>query len=1315
MFRQILKDLHEIKKMNFPHDSKEVTDFIENTKRKLSPEQFSAVKQCIHKIYSSSVDEVPESKMANYKSHFNPVIYQELLAFTELAYSFEQNGNPINHAEKLTVLFGNTHDALDYILKYAEKNPVAQVMHDACLFDLPAVSSHTSKWLELAKKKSQELLFNSEFKRMLSITADLDAQIVFDMKNKDELMQQTIQLHLLENKDQKEMSLRTKIKLAKESINKQLIPLNKLCHDYETGSIKRAAIGEEKYIAALKKRKTLYAERACLYLNDPFKQYNFEMLRDAYERYSLTQDSTKRYFTEHGISDANCKKFLKLDRTQAGINIPDALMDGEEVGYPGFYLRKLNVQDIEDAKIAACLGKLTDCCQSVSGENGEPCAIHGLTNPNGGFYVLFKGNAKKPQFSDPVYAQTWAWRSKSDALVFDSIEAPRAQTQSDADIQLISVFYQRLADQLTQSQLVPHISCGIPSGVSSQVAIYQNYGFNKEEPLNDYTGYRDSKNQQYLADRNILISSLNRLDEKAFAIELKNHKFLHTNNKICHTIGFAIVNKLDDCLICMKKIAEQNNCSNEFEKYLNVQKKLKQLLVQYAESKEIDTSVSTEIISLLDTSLVNVKLIEPIDFISLVKKRDLLFVENLKKYGIDISLITFDDYRYAPLIEAVNNNDLEMTQLLLSYKININATDEYGCTALMLAVKDNNVSMVKLLMKHAPNINKRSRKYGTALSCAIRNNNLVIASILLDLGANIYLKNDYDTSPLVIAAEQDKGEMMKLLIEKCPTYDFKWILERNFPSPAVSYLVRMATSPVYNNPISRQIAGNIEKSFDLRMSPGIKLMMSDVYDYYNHWKFKITTQNDSNKNVELINQFIEPIKKYLEKSSLPEKEKPLILEHIIQCYYPELKRHLKMPDHDDVKPEPVKEKVLALSDSLDKKEDHEVKFIPITNDNFILTSGIDTFVHQGKKVKTLALPKRLRDEFYKTHPLAIDLLKQCSLNPLVEEGSYKGKRDHEGELFFTYEFLALLVYHKIIMNPNKAYDKQNILVIDEEKSQLGLKDTLQKLALDKDGDNAKIIYISEIHARSLYLRNVKGQVMCFILDPEPDGDTEIASIVADALPTARIIMNTTHLQVDYFSCGTFAIKALMYFAKQGDHFFDLIDKPKCLTKRAKNMYDLSEEHLPAPLWKLSQKSKPEKDKAEQRVSQKRQLTLKSYHEVESVTFFKRAYNVSAIQKKYKYITQLERFLRDQAPKLNHNVLLKAPIKAIIDDLSQPKMSEDRKKEIPEGDKLQPAQSKKYPMFLGQQSVSVKKPEEERLVLAQSERPSLGNKRGCVIS
>jgi hypothetical protein len=96
-------------------------------------------------------------------------------------------------------------------------------------------------------------------------------------------------------------------------------------------------------------------------------------------------------------------------------------IDGNDLGYPGFYFKKINVQDEKEAARAACLGKLTKCCQSLSGEAGEPCVIHGLTSSNGGFYILCEGDLTNPKISDSVIAQSWVWRSTTNALVFDSI------------------------------------------------------------------------------------------------------------------------------------------------------------------------------------------------------------------------------------------------------------------------------------------------------------------------------------------------------------------------------------------------------------------------------------------------------------------------------------------------------------------------------------------------------------------------------------------------------------------------------------------------------------------------------------------------------------------------------------------------------------------------------------------------------------------------------------------------------------------------------------------------------------------------------
>ena len=104
--------------------------------------------------------------------------------------------------------------------------------------------------------------------------------------------------------------------------------------------------------------------------------------------------------------------------------MPPIVIDGNTIiGYPGYYLRRLNVENLQDAEYAAVLGKLSDCCQSMSGEAGEPCAIHGISSAHGGFYVICFGDVNQPKREDQLIAQSWVWRSKLKALVIDSIEA----------------------------------------------------------------------------------------------------------------------------------------------------------------------------------------------------------------------------------------------------------------------------------------------------------------------------------------------------------------------------------------------------------------------------------------------------------------------------------------------------------------------------------------------------------------------------------------------------------------------------------------------------------------------------------------------------------------------------------------------------------------------------------------------------------------------------------------------------------------------------------------------------------------------------
>jgi len=58
------------------------------------------------------------------------------------------------------------------------------------------------------------------------------------------------------------------------------------------------------------------------------------------------------------------------------------------------------------------LGQYTGCCQHPNGA-GASCALHGASNPDGGFVVL--------EYQGAIKFQSWVWR-KDETLVFDNVE-----------------------------------------------------------------------------------------------------------------------------------------------------------------------------------------------------------------------------------------------------------------------------------------------------------------------------------------------------------------------------------------------------------------------------------------------------------------------------------------------------------------------------------------------------------------------------------------------------------------------------------------------------------------------------------------------------------------------------------------------------------------------------------------------------------------------------------------------------------------------------------------------------------------------------
>lgn len=97
--------------------------------------------------------------------------------------------------------------------------------------------------------------------------------------------------------------------------------------------------------------------------------------------------------------------------------IPDITIDGDDIGCPGYYMKRLPIGDAR----ALLIGRMLRNCQAI-GSAGEKYALHSFTSEYGGVYVWHEKNGTEPSPDDPIVAESWAWISKNGALVFDSFE-----------------------------------------------------------------------------------------------------------------------------------------------------------------------------------------------------------------------------------------------------------------------------------------------------------------------------------------------------------------------------------------------------------------------------------------------------------------------------------------------------------------------------------------------------------------------------------------------------------------------------------------------------------------------------------------------------------------------------------------------------------------------------------------------------------------------------------------------------------------------------------------------------------------------------
>ncbi|CAM2881329.1 hypothetical protein [Legionella worsleiensis] len=395
---------------------------------------------------SSDPGTEPHPDASLYKEFYNNELYHKLLPLCCLACKIEKRGNPEDHALKLSLIFEDEQAVLFYLTNFPKGNKVEYLVRDACRFDLPDLKRcDFAQWKKIAAKQNNML--NPRFRDILAHAGAV------------EQFKKTIP------------SVRTEPKRVKEK-------------EQELSRVMKTLNAEEKI--------RICAELTELTAGISLTDASFLVLHAFYERYRFNSTPAHQILMKYGHGEKSIASFYSLQRCNDDEAIPAILIKGSDLGYPNCYITKLNTKHKQGAALAACLGKVSHCCQYLGGV-GDSCVRYGIESPNGGFYVMFRGDANNPSLDDKVLAQAWVWRSNDGTLCLDSVETAfvRYTTQ-------ISHMYRYLGMMLCEHYDVKRIHVGSTSGITDWVG-HNDYPVGALLPI-AYEGHNDSSRQFLLAD-----------------------------------------------------------------------------------------------------------------------------------------------------------------------------------------------------------------------------------------------------------------------------------------------------------------------------------------------------------------------------------------------------------------------------------------------------------------------------------------------------------------------------------------------------------------------------------------------------------------------------------------------------------------------------------------------------------------------------------------------------------------------------------------------------------------------------------------------
>lgn len=489
-------------------------------------------------------------------------------------------------------------------------------------------------------------------------------------------------------------------------------------------------------------------------------------------------------FYESGISEDKFKEYLTWEPEDDPKAIPPIFIDGEDIGYPGYYLKRLNP---DDPRIAIA-GRKTSCCQFIGGD-GQSCAEHAVSSPNGGLYALFErtvpsiGEAVSDQ--DNMVAQCWAWRSRTIAqnprrdLVFDSVESQiNFRNKNEA---LITNFFTFLAHRLVAG---PYEVGKVVVGKGQFSNTPKTLGvvdMTKEEfvyPDAKNMGLRDSRfEQSVIADREVpylqFYMSLNPVPKKFVEqFQLTSKTGTEPFQSLSKILFIALKHANIELIQKLMKINRESKIPFEDQ---NLPRRLMERYEMSISSKRIFkdyivNGADDEVIKLLIQHCPDIAYEIFYEFATEnkpeLKEKVLGALQRMIRLGIDVKDNTFypplpgfedsSDFRINPLEKIIDAHLFEIAHFL------INAGMEPDQNAFCAALRNNDLPLLKAILEFPRrikldlNINV-SHIHVLPLHYAINNGQSEVVSLLIAHGADpnlLYQKPILVEHPPVVAAQE---------------------------------------------------------------------------------------------------------------------------------------------------------------------------------------------------------------------------------------------------------------------------------------------------------------------------------------------------------------------------------------------------------------------------------------------------------------------------------------------------------------------------------------------------------------------------------